>query len=108
MPPPKPQAPVTQRYAIACEGPGDSAFFIELCAARGIQTFHIGPAGGREEFSRYLIGLVQASSLKPLDAILIVGDNNGGVTDSFRRVQNQVRMAQFHTNLSVPSEPFEL
>jgi len=108
VPPPKPQAPINQRYAIACEGDGDSSFFVELCSAWDITSFHIGPAGGVTEFSRYLMALVEATSLNPLDAILVVGDNNGGVDESFRRVQNQVRLAQFKTDLSTPNAVFEL
>jgi len=106
LPPPTP--PRTQPYSIACEGRHDQSFFAELCKVRGLSKFHVDQAGGNTQFGRYLEGLVKSTGVVPLEAVLVVGDNNGDPDKSFKEIRKQIQEASNVVDVGVPSEPFEL
>jgi hypothetical protein len=70
--------------------------------------FHVDQAGGNTQFARYLEGLVKSTGLVPLDAILVVGDNDDDPDNAFKEIQKQIREASKAVAIAVPNRPFEL
>jgi hypothetical protein len=91
--------------AIICEGVADQAFFMRLIHDRGLPGFDILDAKGRTRYSEILKGLRVGSHPIKLKAVLIVADNDDVPTQSFAKIQKQIRIA---TGYPVPGRPMEI
>jgi hypothetical protein len=86
---------ITEERVIVVEGAGDAAFFTHLCAVNNIRGFQCLDAGGRDNFEQYLKDLRTITGFNTkCKLLLVVGDNDDRLEDSFKRVRLAVKKAK--------------
>jgi hypothetical protein len=100
---------------LLCEGARDAAFFGHLIESRKLSRFHVTyptdpvdtpntQTGGVNGFAEKLQAVKVGSKYRGLSSILIVADNDDDPDESFRKVQEQVRLAG---DFGVPEHPLQ-